>query len=193
MRKVYFLTHPEVEIDPEVPVPRWSLSSTGLRRMRSLMGTPWVKGIGSAFSSTEQKALDGARILAEELGLVVSSMEELGENDRSSTGYLPPEAFDSMAQAFFDRPTERVKGWESAQEAQERIVRAIDAVCTRARHEAGDVALVSHGGVGTLLLCALRGWPISRDHDQPGTGGGNYFVFGLEDRRLLQGWKPFES
>jgi broad specificity phosphatase PhoE len=53
----------------------------------------------------------------------------------------------------------------------------------------GDVAIVAHGGVGTLLLCHLSGLPISRDQDQPSTNGGNYFAFDRDTLRLIQGWR----
>ncbi len=55
----------------------------------------------------------------------------------------------------------------------------------------GDIAIVSHGGVGTLLLCHLASWAIDRAHDQPGAGGGNYFAFG-EDRAVAHGWRPID-
>ena len=36
----------------------------------------------------------------------------------------------------------------------------------------GPIVVVSHGGVGTLLLCHLKGVPISRTEEQPGGNGG---------------------
>jgi broad specificity phosphatase PhoE len=50
------------------------------------------------------------------------------------------------------------------------------------------VAIIAHGGVGTLLLCHLSGLPISRDQDQPPTNGGNYFAFDQMTLRLIHGW-----
>ncbi|MFC0389117.1 histidine phosphatase family protein [Muricoccus vinaceus] len=44
----------------------------------------------------------------------------------------------------------------------------------------GDIAIVSHGGVGALLLCHLKGVPISRAEDQPGAGGGCVYSFDPE-------------
>ena len=63
-RVVYFITHPEVVVDPKVPVPDWPLSERGLARMRKLLSQPWVPGVGAVYSSTEQKAIDGAEILS---------------------------------------------------------------------------------------------------------------------------------
>ena len=57
----------------------------------------------------------------------------------------------------------------------------------------GDVAVISHGGVGALLLCHLKGVPISRAEDQPGLGGGNVYSFDAATRRLLIGWHSIET
>ncbi len=60
-----------------------------------------------------------------------------------------------------------MRGGERAVDAQQRIVAAAGRAVAGAD---GDVALVRHGGVGTLLLCALLGVPIDRRHDRPGQG-----------------------
>src|SRR5262249_3840496 len=93
MKTVYFITHPEVVIDPSVPVPQWPLSAQGLARMRLLLRQPWVAQITAVYCSTEQKAVDGATVLAAHLGLPVSPVADLSENDRSATGYLPAPEF----------------------------------------------------------------------------------------------------
>ena len=188
---IYFISHPDVVIDPEVPVPQWPLSERGRARMRAMLTQqPWVAGVRAVHASTEQKAIDGARILAEHLGLGFETAEALGENDRSATGFLPGSEFEATADAFFARPHESVRGWETAAAAQQRIVRAVEEVAASARH-GGDLAIVSHGGVGTLLLCHLAGWPIDRSRDQPGAGGGNYFAFDPE-AGLAHGWRPID-
>nr|WP_052389714.1 hypothetical protein [Belnapia moabensis] len=56
----------------------------------------------------------------------------------------------------------------------------------------GDIAVIAHGGVGTLLLCRLRGDPIGRQHDQPLNNGSNYFAFDAATRRVLHGWKAID-
>ena len=87
------------------------------------------------------------------LGVTPRALAALGENDRSSTGYLPPEVFEATA----DRASAD-----------------------------GDVAIVAHGGVGTLLLCALSGVEITRALDQPGHG--HRFALERESRRVIHGW-----
>ncbi|OWJ67016.1 histidine phosphatase family protein [Inquilinus limosus] len=191
-RHVYVITHPDVLIDPAVPVPDWPLSPRGRERMRASLRLPWMAGVRALFSSTERKAVDGAEILAAALDLPITQIADLGENDRSSTGYLPKLEFETMADAFFARPQESVRGWERAIDAQRRIVAAMEEVLRRAPVE-GDVAVVSHGGVGALYLCHLQGHPIGRDADQPPTNGGNYYAFSATDRRLLSGWTTIDQ
>lgn len=189
---VHFITHPEVVIDPAVPVPDWPLSAVGARRMRLAAGRPWLAGVRSLFTSRERKATDAAGLLAERLGIGPVAIEGLGENDRTATGYLPKTEFEAVADEFFTRPEESVRGWERAADAQRRIVGAVERAMALAAAE-GDVAIVSHGGVGALLLCHLQGAPISRDADQPGGGGGHVFSFDRASRRLLTGWRRVED
>ncbi len=172
MTVVHFITHPEVIVDPAVPVPDWPLSEVGIGRMRLALGRPWLAGVRTIFSSAERKARDAAAILAEHLSLAPVVLEALGENDRSSTGYLPKVEFEALADQFFAHPEESVRGWERAIDAHRRIVAAVEYAIAAAPAD-GDIAVVSHGGVGALLLCHLKGVPIGRNQDQPGEGGGN--------------------
>ena len=159
MSLVHFITHPDVVIDPAVPVPDWPLSERGRARMAAALGAPWVSGIRAIHCSTEQKAIDGAAMLAGHLGLPFATHADLGENDRSATGYLPRAEFEATADLFFAHPCESIRGWERAVDAQARTVAAVDRLL--AVPPAGDLAIVAHGGVGALLLCALLGEPIS--------------------------------
>ncbi len=188
---VFFITHPDVAIDPTIPVPDWPLSARGLMRMRAMLTQPWVGGIGHVVSSTERKAIDGARVLAEALGRQAVTHAGLGENDRSATGYLPRPEFEALADAFFARPGESVRGWERAVDAQARIVATMRHVLATA--PSGDVAVISHGGVGALLLCYLTAAPISRAADQPPGSGGFVLAFDRQDWTLRHGWRPIDG
>jgi broad specificity phosphatase PhoE len=57
----------------------------------------------------------------------------------------------------------------------------------------GDIAIVAHGGAGTLLLCHLRGHAIGHQHDQPPNNGGDCFAFDARTRRLHCGWKAIDG
>lgn len=193
MRILYFISHPDVAISPQVPITRWPLSPRGRARMAAALAQPWVANLSSIYSSTEQKAIDGAAILAAHCGLGFTQVPALGESDRSSTGYLPLAEFETVADAFFAQPGESVRGWETAVDAQARIADAVASIAA-ADATAGDVAIVSHGAVGALLYCHLAGHPISRRWDQPANGGGNYFTVEWGDKpRALSWWLPVDE
>jgi broad specificity phosphatase PhoE len=113
------------------------------------------------------------------------------ENDRSSTGFLPPDEFEAVADQFFADPDASVRGWETAAAAQSRIVKEIG-ICLRA-HMHGDVLFVGHGAVGTLLFCHLSGLTIDRKFDQGPGGGGCFFEFRSLQDRPISGWRPIED
>lgn len=183
-----YLTHPQVQIDPAVPVPDWGLSDTGRARVQALAGARSLRATTRVIASAECKAQETAAPLAAALGLPVETRPLMHENDRSSTGFLPPEVFEQAADAFFAHPAHSHRGWETARAAQARIVAEWTA-CLRA-HPCGDILVVGHGAVGTLLWCHLSGLPIDRRHDQP--GGGHVFTAPLHGPPLT-GWLPMES
>jgi broad specificity phosphatase PhoE len=187
---VRYLTHPQVKIDPAVPVPRWGLSDIGRARVEALAVTGKLAGTTAIISSGETKAIETAEILARALGVTIEIREAMHENDRSSTGFLPPPAFEEMANRFFANPTISVDGWERAVDAQARIVREVEQVLTRTF--SGDILFVGHGAVGTLLLCHYAKLSISRAFDQP-AGGGNIFCLAQQGRNVLSRWLPMEA
>ncbi len=155
--------------------------------MQTLASTGWPRGTAHIATSAEPKAAQAAAILAAPLGLSVEIRPRMHENDRASTGYLPGPEFEAMADAFFANPHVRIRGWESAADAQSRIVAEVAAFL--ATCPPGDVLIVGHGAVGTLLICHLAQIPISRAHDQPPTRGGNVFAFECKTKTLVHRWQ----
>ncbi len=191
MTYALYITHPQVKIDPEIEVPLWGLSEIGRKRTEEAVALGWPKEIGRFISSEETKAIETTEILAEAAGISIEIADDMHENDRSATGFLPPSEFEKAADWFFANPNDSFKGWERAADAQIRIVAAVEKIL--ADHDSTvPIAFIGHGGVGTLLKCHLSGMPISRDRDQPG-GGGNLFRFTLADRRISCDWTPIEK
>ncbi|PZF65375.1 histidine phosphatase family protein [Curtobacterium sp. MCBD17_013] len=180
-----FITHPEVTIEPMARVEDWGLSAAG--RARAAHAVEVVPRPAHVVSSAERKARETATVLAAALGVEVVVDRELGEMDRSATGYLPPDEFDVTVDAFFAEPTSSIRGWERAVDAQRRIERAVRRQLTNTRD---SVAFVSHGGMGGLLLASLTGAPISRGLDQPGLG--SWFTFDPGTWRALSGWQRLD-
>lgn len=191
MARVFrYLTHPQVSIDPDIPVPDWGLSEIGRQRTLAFCRSEAVRKTRSIYSSAERKALDTANLLAAECRLEVNVCALTHENDRSATGFLHPEEFETVANQFFAAPNLSVRGWEKAVDAQTRIVKEAKRIMQQASD--GDILMVGHGGVGTLLYCNLAGLQIDRKHDQIG-GGGNVFEYDLEQQSILHAWRPIEA
>jgi broad specificity phosphatase PhoE len=190
-----YISHAEVVIDPKVPTPNWGLSETGRARIEHFATRRLLPKNARIVASAEQKAEDTAAILADALGTDYEIDDCLGENDRSSTGYLGPEQFEAHAAKLFGEPDASVAGWETARDAQVRTISAVRDIA--ATHDpARLLVLVGHGCVGTLLKCHLGGRAIALAEDQRLTahpGGGNLFVFDLAEWRLLCDWTAIED
>ena len=189
---ILYVTHPEVDMDPTIPVPHWRLSRLGADRARVFAERDVVPRGAPIFASTERKAVELAQILASRSSGNVTTVEELGENDRSSTGFLKSTDFEAMVDRFFGTPLDGPEGWESAVEAQDRIVRTVSSIV---QHVTEAAVFCGHGGVGTLLKCYVAGRQISRNEDQGvlgWKGGGNCFTFELSPRRLISDWTAME-
>ena len=187
---IRYLTHPQVQVDAMVPVPDWSLSGQGRTRVGRFARASCLAATTAIVSSGERKAKETAAIIADALGLTVSVRTGMHENDRSGTGFLPPAEFEITANAFFAQPESRIRGWERAGDAQRRIVAEFKAVVALA--VTGDLLIVGHGAVGTLLYCHLAGLPIDRSYDQP-TGGGCIFTLSSADCSIVHSWRSIED
>lgn len=192
MAHLIFITHPEVVIDPTVPVPDWPLSPVGRARMERFAADPVLASVVAIVSSDERKARDGADILARALGRPASVDPELGENDRSATGYIAPPEFWEVVAEFFGRPHESIRGWERAIDAQARIVGAVGRIL-REDETSGDIVIVSHGAVGCLLTAHLQKVAIGRESRPQHPGGGCFIVIDRDGFALTQDWRSIED
>lgn len=185
-----YLTHPQVKIDPAVEVPKWSLSEEGKARANLLAKSDALIGTKTIVSSDEVKAIETATPIARALGLDIKLEAASHENDRSATGFLPPSEFEKAADQFFAHPETSFRGWERAIDAQARIIGVFDKVTAHAATD--DILMVGHGGVGTLLYCALAQKSIARSRDQS-AGGGCLWSYDLETHEMIHGWRSIEE
>ena len=185
---VHYLSHPQVDINPDIPVSSWGLDRTGRDRVSKVIEAGWLKGVSRVVSSAEVKALETANPIAQALNVSVEVRQAMHENDRTATGYLPSEEFELVASEFFANPHNSIRGWEKAIDAQTRIVSETEEALRN--HISGNLLIVGHGAVGTLLFCHYSNFQISRQYDQKGSG--NYFSFLEGKRQVLHGWRPME-
>lgn len=197
MIQALYLTHAEVAIDAAIAVPDWALSELGRARIENFATRRLLPPKARIISSSERKARDTARILAAAIGAEVEIGADLGENDRSSTGFLPPAEFEKHVDEMFAQPSRSISGWESALGAQARIVGAVAQILVN--HDPSRLAVfVGHGCVGSLLKCHVSGRPIARHEDQgfgaaSAPGGGNCFGFSMKPAALGWDWVAIEN
>ena len=195
MRRIIYISHAQVAVDPNVPVPEWSLSAEGQERHRVFSSSTLARSVTHVYSSTETKAIEAANAMFGDRHTPIVLQPDMHENDRSSTGFLPPERFQAVADQFFAHPEHAILGWERAKDAQNRIVAAINQVVAAAP-DAAILACSGHGGVGTLLYCHHAQRPISRQYDQPAYGGGNVIIIDLTANHhviSITEWAPMEA
>lgn len=192
MTSLIFITHPEVVIDPKQPIPEWPLNPIGRARMERFAGLIENRDVSAVYASTERKAMDGAAIVAERLGMSYATDHDLGENDRSSTGFIAPPEFWEVVREFFGRPHESIRGWERAIDAQTRIVSAVSRIA-REDETSGDIVIVSHGGVGCLLTAHLQKVEIGQESRPSHPGGGCFIVVDREAFTLKKDWRTIED
>ncbi|WP_068311249.1 histidine phosphatase family protein [Polycladidibacter hongkongensis] len=175
MGKCYYLTHPQVDIDPARPVTEWSLSDTGRNQIESGLTQNWLIEVDHIFASKERKSFETAQIIGSHLGIDPVVIPDLHEIERSATGFLEQDVFEAVDKEFFSRPAVSVEGWERALDAQRRVVNAIQKLIEMYPVQ-DTLFFAGHGGVGTLLRCHLGDVAIDRAHGQI-AGGGQWFSF----------------
>ena len=154
LSKLILIKHSQPQIDPFVPSREWHLSQEGQLRCKPLADKLATYAPGIIVSSTEPKAIETARIVAEHLDKPFEVVEGLHEHDRSNVPFYSPQVFEQAVANFFQKPDELVFGRETALQAQQRFSQAIESVLAKYGDE--TVAIVAHGTVITLFVAAHR-------------------------------------
>jgi broad specificity phosphatase PhoE len=157
MQKLILIKHAEPQKDPALPPDQWGLSDEGRRRCGVLAERIAPLEPRVIVTSEEPKAVETGQILAERIGVATRPAAGLQEHDRHNVPLMAPREFISYIELFFRRPSELVLGEETAEQAEGRIVNAIDAVLATERQQTGGeatIAIVTHGTVLSLFLAA---------------------------------------
>lgn len=137
-----------------VPAARWQLSQTGYERARALAATIKPHGLKYIHSSVEPKAVQTAEAFRDVFGVPIVMALGFQEHERPNVPLLPSEIFERTIQEFFSRPSERVFGNESADEARTRFEHALAPLID---NSSDDLVVVTHGTVLTLTVAAKNG------------------------------------
>ena len=186
MSKLYFITHPSVLIDKNIPIDQWQLSEKGIEETKRLLKLDFWKSIDAIYSSPEKKAAQVAELAASKYGLVPKTETCLSEIDRKSTGFMEYDIYMETVAEFYKKPSIEVNGWESAKKATERIVDCITRIMDS---NTKDVAIIGHGATGTLLACYLLNKPPTLSEDPQGTG--RFMIVSWGEKKIEQKWLTY--
>jgi broad specificity phosphatase PhoE len=155
-RTLILVKHAMPAIDPARPAHEWPLAEAGRRSCAPLAAALAAYQPAQIVTSTEPKAAETGRRVAEALGLPCATAPDLHEHDRANVGWIAePTAFRAAVAAFFAHPDQLVLGRETAARATTRFTAAVDAAL--ARHPAGTLVIVAHGTVIALYAAARAG------------------------------------
>jgi broad specificity phosphatase PhoE len=142
---LYLVRHAAVEARPDVPGPRWYLSSEGRAGAEALAKESYWAEVQGIHTSCEPKAVGTTQRIAAPNELPIRVEHDLREVEGRSwvdIGYA------DQVHAYLSGDTP--PGWEPLDAAQSRLTACIDGIVER--HQDLNVGIVSHGIVLTLYL-----------------------------------------
>jgi broad specificity phosphatase PhoE len=156
MRTLVLVKHAPPRIDPLAPGPAWPLSEEGRALCPPLAEALRPYAPGFVVASREAKAAETGLLVAKALKVPFGTATGLHEHDRRTVPYYPDRReFVARMHDMLARPTERLLGSESADEAHERFSRAVAGVLER--NPAGNAVVVCHGTVIALYVARATG------------------------------------
>ncbi|MEK7807684.1 MAG: histidine phosphatase family protein [Chloroflexota bacterium] len=185
MHKLILVKHSLPEIDETKPAKEWGLGFEGRVRCKPLADQLMGYHPDVVISSVEPKAYQTARVLVgllDEPTLPWETMEGLHEHDRSDVRFLDRDEFEKRVAEFFAKPSQKVFGAESADEAHDRFAHAINGVIEK--HGNRTIIVVAHGTVISLFVSRLANldpFSLWKSLDLP-----SYIVLSLPDFGLLK-------
>lgn len=181
-RRLVLVKHALPVLDGTRPAREWVLGEDGLAQAVALAaGLRRFLPFGLV-SSTEPKAVATAQIVAAELGVPMQARPGLEELDRRVLPVMSREAHAVLNARIFAEPALPVLGNESADEATARFATA---VAGEVGTGAGDVVIIAHGTVISLLVALYNKvdpYSLWRQLDCA-----SYVVLELPSLQLLEG------
>ncbi len=147
--------HAQPEIEPHVDPTRWRLSASGRAAAQVLAKRLRHFGPDAVFASVEPKAKETADIVASSLGLSVTEVPGLHEQERGGVPFFAaPAEYREAVLALFATPDACVFGSESGSAARLRFAAAVDGV---SRAGPRQPVIVAHGTVIALYIAERSG------------------------------------
>jgi broad specificity phosphatase PhoE len=149
-----FLRHAATKKDKEIPVSEWILTEEGKDDALKLIDDEYLLDFDVIITSTEKKAYQTAKPLADKLGKEIRQIKELSELNRDSGELMTKEEYDKMKVKIFEDMNYTDFGWETTQHALDRFKKAVDKV--EKEYDGKKILIVAHGTVMTLYFAFLQ-------------------------------------
>ena len=154
MHRLVLVKHSMPEIERDKPASAWNLGEVGRRRSELLAARLSEFSPEVIWSSSEPKAIETGQIVADEFSVPVEIADGLEEHHRDNVPFLGRGEFEEAVERFFRCPDRLVLGTETAEQASNRFVAAIDKVTDAGQ---ADSIVVTHGTVMTLFAARVAG------------------------------------
>lgn len=151
----YFLRHGHTKVDKALSVSQWVLSDRGEEQAKKLAQEEVFKGIDIIISSTEKKAYQTAKPIADALGKEIMQVEEICELDRDKGEFVGPEEYEERVKLCLEHPDESIHNWETANHALERFSKKVSELDKK--YENKKILIVGHGFTINLYFAKLLG------------------------------------
>ena len=149
----YFLRHGETKKDSNIPISKWLLSDKGEQQSRKVAQEDVFKNIDIIFSSTEKKAYQTAKPIADKLRKEIIQLEEIGELNRDKGGFMEPQEYEESVKYCFENLDKSMNNWETAVHALDRFSRKIEEL--NKQYENKKILIVGHGFTINLYFARL--------------------------------------
>ncbi|MFW9909487.1 MAG: histidine phosphatase family protein [Candidatus Thorarchaeota archaeon] len=155
------LRHAETMLELSIPTRNWALSEAGMASARAVAESGVFDNVSSIYSSTECKAIETARPIAERLNLDINTDSRLDELNRGTGSTDSFTNYHSLVEQILSFPPILVVGWEDPSLALKRFQSAIEDI---SKKESRRALVVSHGIVITLFFSHLLSIRASAFH-----------------------------
>ncbi len=156
MSDLILVRHSQSQPDPNIPSRKWGLTDEGRRRCEPLAELLAPYNLDVIITSTEPKAIETGRLVAQKLEIPFQEMENFHEHERETAPFFETkEEFLKALTNLFARPAELVFGEETAIEARDRFAGAIESAIAACPQE--NIAIITHGTVLSLFASQFTG------------------------------------
>lgn len=149
----YFLRHGATQRDSNFPISQWKLSEKGIEQAKKLAEQDIFDEIDIIISSTEEKAHQTAKPIANKLKKEIIQIKEISELNRDNGGFMESEEYEQAVKYSLEHLDKSVHNWETAIHALERFSKKIEEIDTQ--YEKKNILIVGHGFTINLYFAKL--------------------------------------